>query len=92
MTRFEKLLEKWNAGDKVASENLEFLLRSVFKERELHVIRELYGIGCYARDKKEIGAELGITENRVSQIHEKCLIKFEDFYTVYPEKWPDEWK
>ena len=92
MKRFEKLLEKWNAGDKVASENLAFLFRSVFKDREFKIICEIYGIGCYARDKKEIGAELGITENRVSQIHEKCLVKFEDFYTVYPEKWPDEWK
>ena len=85
MTRFEKLLEKWNAGDKAASENLMFLFRSVFKDREFHIICELYGIGCYARDKKEIGAEMGLTEKRISQIEEKCLFKFEDFGWMRPD-------
>ena len=86
MTRFEKLLEKFNAGDKTASEKFEHLFRSVFKDREQHVLRELYGIGCYARDKKDIGSEIGLTEIRISQIQEKCLVKFDYFASMYPEK------
>lgn len=86
MTKFEKLLEKLNAGDKTASENLEHIFPFVFKDRELSVIRLIYGIGCHARDKKEIGEVFGLTEKRISQIQKKCLAKFEYCASIYPEK------
>lgn len=92
MTRFEIFVEKINAGDKTVSEKFEHLFRSVFKDREQFILRQLYGIGCYARDKKDIGSEIGLTEKRISQIQEKCLVKFEDYLIENPDMWPDELK
>ena len=58
--------------------DLENVLRSVLKDRELKIVRECFGIGCQERDLEEIGAEMGLTRERVRQIREKSITKLHD--------------
>ena len=55
--------------------DLENVLRSVLKDRELKIVRECFGIGCQERGLEEIGAEMGLTRERVRQIREKSIAK-----------------
>ena len=55
--------------------DLENVLRSVLKDRELKIVRECFGIGCQERGLEEIGAEMGLTRERVRQIREKSITK-----------------
>ena len=54
------------------------IVRSVLKDRELKIVRECFGIGCQERGLEEIGAEMGLTRERVRQIREKSIAKLHD--------------
>ena len=58
--------------------DLENVLRSVLKDRELKIVRECFGIGCQERGLEEIGAEMGLTRERVRQIREKSIAKLRE--------------
>ena len=58
--------------------DLENVLRNVLKDRELKIVRECFGIGCQERGLEEIGAEMGLTRERVRQIREKSITKLHD--------------
>ena len=58
--------------------DLENVLRSVLKDRELKIVRECFGICCQERGLEEIGAEMGLTRERVRQIREKSIAKLHD--------------
>jgi RNA polymerase primary sigma factor len=58
--------------------DLENVLRSVLKDRELKIVRECFGIGCQERGLEEIGAEMGLNRERVRQIREKSIAKLHD--------------
>ena len=58
--------------------DLENVLRSVLKDRELKIVRECFGIGCQERGLEEIGAEMGLPRERVRQIREKSIAKLHD--------------
>ena len=58
--------------------DLENVLRSVLKDRELKIVRECFGIGCQERGLEEIGAEMGLTRERVRQIREKSITKLRE--------------
>ena len=58
--------------------DLANVLRSVLKDRELKIVRECFGIGCQERGLEEIGAEMGLTRERVRQIREKSIAKLHD--------------
>jgi RNA polymerase primary sigma factor len=60
------------------SSDLDSVLRNVLKDRELKILRECYGIGCHERGLEEIGAEMGLTRERVRQIREKSIAKLRD--------------
>ena len=83
MTKFEQLLEKMNAGDKTASENLGEILRFYLRDRELHILRSYYGIGCYQKSIEEIGAEIGMGNDEILEVLQTSTNKIEkilDFY------------
>ena len=80
MVLFDQFIEKLQAGDESALELMNFL----YKEREITIIRELYGIGCHKHDENEIGEVLGLTAERVDIIHKKCLAKFDAFAKEFP--------
>ena len=58
--------------------DLDNVLRNVLKERELKIVKECFGIGCQERGLEEIGAEMGLTRERVRQIREKSIAKLHD--------------
>ena len=58
--------------------DLENVLRNVLKDRELKIVRECFGIGCQERGLEEIGAEMGLTRERVRQIREKSITKLHE--------------
>ena len=58
--------------------DLENVLRNVLKDRELKIVRECFGIGCQERGLEEIGAEMGLTRERVRQIREKSIAKLHE--------------
>ncbi len=58
--------------------DLDSVLRNVLKDRELKILRECYGIGCHERGLEEIGAEMGLTRERVRQIREKSIAKLRE--------------
>ena len=58
--------------------DLDNVLRNVLKDRELKIVKECFGIGCQERGLEEIGAEMGLTRERVRQIREKSITKLHD--------------
>jgi len=58
--------------------DLKNVLRTVLKDRELKIVCECFGIGCQERGLEEIGAEMGLTRERVRQIREKSITKLHD--------------
>ncbi len=54
------------------------VLQKVLKDREITIIRECFGIGCPERGLEEIGDQLGLTRERVSQISENDIVKLRD--------------
>lgn len=57
---------------------LNNVLKSVLKDREITIIRECFGIGCHEKGLEEIGDELGLTRERVRQIREKSIVKLRE--------------
>ena len=57
---------------------LNNVLQSVLKDREITIIRECFGIGCPEKGLEEIGDQLGLTRERVRQIREKSIAKLRD--------------
>ena len=55
--------------------DLDDVLRKVLKERELKIVKQCFGIGCHEKGLEEIGAEMGLTRERVRQIREKSIEK-----------------
>ena len=58
--------------------DLDNVLRNVLKDRELKIVKECFGIGCQERGLEEIGAEMGLTRERVRQIREKSIAILHD--------------
>lgn len=57
---------------------LNNVLKSVLKDREITIICECFGIGCPEKGLEEIGDQLGLTRERVRQIREKSIAKLRD--------------
>lgn len=55
--------------------DLDDVLRKVLKDRELKIVKQCFGIGCHEKGLEEIGAEMGLTRERVRQIREKSIEK-----------------
>ena len=65
-----------NAVDKVSMhEDLKNIFAKVLKPREVTILRKSFGIGCQEEGPEEIGAQLGLTRERVRQIKEKSIEK-----------------
>ena len=60
------------------AQELNTVLESVLKEREITIIRECFGIGCHELGLEEIGDRLGLTRERVRQIREKSIAKLRE--------------
>ena len=73
-----ELAELTQIDEAKITSDLENVLRSVLKDRELKIVRECFGIGCQERGLEEIGAEMGLTRERVRQIREKSIAKLHD--------------
>ena len=55
--------------------DMEGVLESVLKDRELKIVKECFGIGGPEKGLEEIGEEMGLTRERVRQIREKSIMK-----------------
>ena len=55
--------------------DLDDVLKKVLKDRELKIVKQCFGIGCHEKGLEEIGAEMGLTRERVRQIREKSIEK-----------------
>ncbi|AGB29073.1 MULTISPECIES: sigma-70 family RNA polymerase sigma factor [Prevotellaceae] len=60
------------------AQELNTVLESVLKEREVIILRECFGIGCNELGLEEIGDQLGLTRERVRQIREKSIAKLRE--------------
>ena len=60
------------------SSDLDSVLGKVLKDRELRILKECFGIGCQEKGLEEIGAEMGLTRERVRQIREKSIAKLRE--------------
>lgn len=60
------------------SYELNTVLRSILKEREIIIIKDCFGIDGPERGLEEIGDQLGLTRERVRQIREKSIQKLRD--------------
>ena len=70
-------------ADKVAdhesmAQELNTVLNSVLKEREVTILCKCFGIGCNELGLEEIGDQLGLTRERVRQIREKSIGKLRE--------------
>lgn len=66
-------------------EKIEFFLRCLLKDKELYIFREIYGIGCFEREKGEIANEIGMSLEEIERAQNKFLIKIDDAMTKYPD-------
>ncbi len=60
------------------SSDVDHVLRQTLKDREIRIVKECFGIGCPEKGLEEIGAEMGLTRERVRQIREKSIGKLRD--------------
>lgn len=56
-------------------EDLKEIFGRVLKPREEAILRKSFGIGCSEEGPEEIGAQMGLTRERVRQIKEKSIEK-----------------
>lgn len=56
-------------------EELKEIFKKVLKPREETILRKSFGIGCQEEGPEEIGAQMGLTRERVRQIKEKSIEK-----------------
>ncbi len=54
---------------------LEDLMVSALKPRDIYVLKHIYGIGCTPCSNEEISHDLGLTRERVRQIGERAIQK-----------------
>ncbi len=54
---------------------LETLMSTSLKERDIYVLKQAFGIGCTERSHEEISMDLGLTRERVRQIRERAIQK-----------------
>jgi len=55
--------------------DIEAILSTTLKPREISIIKESFGIGCHQRTMEEIGEKYNLSRERVRQIREKCISK-----------------
>ena len=60
------------------AQELNSVLSKVLKDRELRIVKECFGIGCHEKGLEEIGAEMGLTRERVRQIRENSIVKLRE--------------
>lgn len=85
MTKIEQLLSDLKSGSQEMQKKIEFFLRCLLKDRELYIFREIYGIGCFEREKGEIANEIGMSLEEIERAQKKFLIKLDDAMTKYPD-------
>ena len=56
--------------------DLKQIFAKVLKPREETILRKSFGIGCQEEGPEEIGAQMGLTRERVRQIKEKSIENF----------------
>jgi|MGYP003414302804 RNA polymerase primary sigma factor len=54
---------------------IEDLLKEVLNEREQHIVKESFGLGCVEKSLEEIADEMGMTRERIRQVREKAIRK-----------------
>jgi RNA polymerase primary sigma factor len=57
---------------------LDIVLNKILNAREIKIIKDLYGLDGQEKTFEEISLELGLTRERVRQIHEKAIIKIKN--------------
>lgn len=57
---------------------LDLMLHSVLKERDIYVIRHSFGLGCEELHQNEIALNLGLSRERVRQIRDNAIQKLRD--------------
>lgn len=70
-----------NAEQESLSKDLEEIMNSSLKERDIFVLKHFFGIGCAECSQEEIGEMLGLTRERVRQIRERALGKIRNCQT-----------
>lgn len=56
-------------------QDLDTVLNTMLKPREITIIRNAFGFGCAQKSMEEISGSLGLTRERVRQIRERALVK-----------------
>lgn len=54
---------------------LDRVLHAALKERDIYVIRHIYGLGCEEQSQNEIAEHLGLSRERVRQISKQAILK-----------------
>lgn len=57
---------------------LDLILQSLFKERDIYIIRHTFGIGCEELSQIEIAGNLGLSRERVRQIRDNAIQKLRE--------------
>lgn len=58
--------------------DLDAVMEKVLKPREMQIVKECFGIETQEKGLEEIGAEMGLTRERVRQIREKSIEKLRE--------------
>jgi len=59
-------------------QELDLILHSKLKERDIFVIRHTYGLGCEVLSQQEIAEQLGLSRESIRQIRDKAIGKLRD--------------
>lgn len=68
-------------------ENLLYeILQAVAEpERNLPMVSAYYGLGCAPSTMQEVGAQYGLTRERVNQVQKKLLSKYSNYFSLHKE-------